>query len=215
MALGKADLIDIYRKRASRYDRSTRLYRLIGFGEWTYRQRAVRHLGLRPGDTVVEIGCGTGLNFPLLQDAVGDAGRVVGVDMTDAMLAEARERVVSEGWSNVELIRSDAAAYAFPDAVDGILSTFALTLIPEYDSVIHAGSRALREGGRWVVADLKLPAGGSQLVLLPLLLPLFRPFGVTLDLERRRPWESLRRHLTRSGMEEHYFGFVYVAWAEK
>jgi len=215
MVLGKTQLIDLYRRRAPRYDWSAQLYYLIGFREWAYRKEAVRALRLQPGDTVVEIGCGTGLNFPLLHDEVGDTGRIIGVDMTDAMLAGARKRVEARGWQNVELIEAEAASFAFPEGKDGILSTFALTLVPEYDDVIRRGTEALRNGGRWVVADLKLPAGGWKKALLPILLPLFRPFGVTLDLAERHPWESLHEHLGQFGMEEHYFGFTYVAWGEK
>lgn len=215
MALGKKRLVELYRKRAPRYDVSAQLYYLIGFREWAYRKKAARALRLRPGDTVVEIGCGTGLNFALLHEAVGEAGRVVGVDMTDAMLDGARARVDAKGWRNVDLVRADAASYEFPEGAGGILSTFALTLVPEFEEVIRRGSDALRGGGRWVVADLKLPDRGWQRGLLPLLLPLFRPFGVTLDLADRHPWEALRRHLDRFGMEEHYFGFTYVAWGEK
>ncbi|NIP58969.1 MAG: methyltransferase domain-containing protein, partial [Gemmatimonadetes bacterium] len=101
MALTKPELTDLYRRRAPRYDLSANLYYLLGFREWAYRKKAIRALRLEPGDTVVEIGCGTGLNFGLLREAVGPEGRVVGVDMTTAMLEEARERVDREAWDNV------------------------------------------------------------------------------------------------------------------
>lgn len=208
--LSRADLVALYRKRAKRYDRTANLYYLIGFRERAYRKRAVSALRLKRGDVVVEIGCGTGLNFALLEEAVGPEGRVIGVDMTDAMLSRARERVVANGWSNVTLIQSDAVLYPFPEMVDGVLSTFALTLVPEYDEVVRRGAGALSPGGRWVIADLKLPETRFSL-LAPVLVPLVRPFGVTLDLFHRHPWESLRKHLERVDMKEVYFGFAYIA----
>ena len=214
MAFSKEEIRALYRKRAERYDFTAQLYYLLGFREQSYRKKAVRALRLDAGDTVVEIGCGTGLNFRLLRDEVGPEGRIVGVDLTPEMLKGARERIEKHGWTNVELVESDAATFSFPAGVDGVLSTFALTLVPEYDQVIRSGARSLVAGGRWVVADLKLPEGWAR-VFLPLLLPLFRPFGVTEDLGSRHPWESLRDHLDRFGMSEHYFGYTYVAWGEK
>jgi len=67
MALTKKELIDLYRLRSRNYDITANLYYLIGFREQAYRKKAVRTLDLKPGDTVVEIGCGTGLNFPLFK----------------------------------------------------------------------------------------------------------------------------------------------------
>ncbi len=78
--LTRSELKDLYRRRAKRYDFTANLYYLVGFREWSYRKKAVAALRLRPGDTVVEIGCGTGLNFGLLQTAVGPSGRIIGVE---------------------------------------------------------------------------------------------------------------------------------------
>jgi len=63
MALNKYQIIQLYRKRAANYDWSANLYYLIGFREFKYRKMAIQQLQLQVGDTVVEIGCGTGLNF--------------------------------------------------------------------------------------------------------------------------------------------------------
>jgi demethylmenaquinone methyltransferase/2-methoxy-6-polyprenyl-1,4-benzoquinol methylase len=130
--------------------------------------------------------------------------------MSEDMLRKAGERVEKHGWSNVVLLRSDAAAYEFPSGVDGILSTFALTLVPEYDRVILRGCEALKTGGRWVILDLKMPSGRAS-KLAPLFIALTRPFGVTEDLRERHPWESLENHMHDVSVQELYMGFVYVA----
>ena len=81
-------LIDAYREKAKHDDITSRLYPVPGYRQRAQRRRAVQALGLRAGDSVVDIACGTGLNFPLIEEAIGPDGRIVGVDLTDAMLAQ-------------------------------------------------------------------------------------------------------------------------------
>src|ERR1700760_1083546 len=76
-------VIATYRKSARHYDLTSQLY----FPQQIHRRRAVHALVLQPGDTVVEIACGTGLNFAMIEQEIGPEGRIVGVDLTDAMLA--------------------------------------------------------------------------------------------------------------------------------
>src|ERR1700712_1415570 len=80
-------LIETYRKKAKHYDITSRFYPAPGYPQRAQRLGAVEALGLRPGDRVIDIACGTGLNFPLIEAAIGPDGRIVGVDLTDAMLA--------------------------------------------------------------------------------------------------------------------------------
>ncbi|QDV78368.1 class I SAM-dependent methyltransferase [Botrimarina mediterranea] len=208
------EILDIYRRRAKRNDFTANLYYLVGFREWAYRRKAINALGLSRGDTVVEIGCGTGLNFELIQQAVGSEGTIIGVDLTDEMLRQAQARIDRKGWGNVELVECDASTYHFPNAVHGILSTFALTLIPSFDAIVERGSKALRDGKRLVVADLKMPNNFLR-YLYPLLLPIFRPFGVTLDLQSRHPWESIEQYLGNVSIDEYFLGFTYIAMGKK
>src|SRR4029077_6926179 len=86
-------LIETYRKKAKHYDITSRLYPVPGYPQRTQRLRAVQALRLRPGDSVIDMACGTGLNFALLEKVVGPGGRIVGVDLTDAMLARAQDRI--------------------------------------------------------------------------------------------------------------------------
>ena len=212
MALSKEVLAGLYRRRADWYDVSANTYYLIGFRESAYRRRAVQALQLNSGDTVVEIGCGTGLNFELLQQRIGPRGQLVGVDLTPEMLSKAEERVARKGWFNVRLIQSDAAAFEFPRPLGGVISTFALTLVPEYDRVIANAASALSRGKRMVILDFKLPNWPAWLIHLFVII--MRPFGVTLDLGGRHLWKSVDRHLHTVLFEERYFGGIYICAGE-
>ncbi len=214
MALNKSELQELYSRRAKQYDFTANLYYLIGFREMAYRRRAVSSLALERGDTVVEIGCGTGLNFADLRQSVGDTGRLIGVDLTDAMLVKAREKIQRNRWQNVELVQADAAAYEFPSPIAGVLSTFALTLVPEFERVIEAAARALADDGRLVIADFKQPEGWP-LWLVRLGVAITKPFGVSLDLTGRKPWEVMSKHFARIEVTELFGGAVYIAVGEK
>ena len=214
---GAERLIAVYRRKAAHYDVTSRLYPVPGYPQRSQRLRAVRALGLRPGATVVEIACGTGLNFPLLEDAIGPGGRLIGVDLTDAMLERARRRVAEHGWRNVELVQADAAAFAFPAGVDAILSTYALTQVPECGTVVAHGAEALVPGGRWAVLDLKTPdRTPAWLARLGV-----AAVGRSASLDewmRRRPWEAIRAAM-RAGLddaawEELCFGTAFLAAGE-
>ncbi|MFO7607128.1 MAG: class I SAM-dependent methyltransferase [Desulfurivibrionaceae bacterium] len=210
MALSKDGLRKLYRKRAAAYDFTANLYYLIGFREAAYRKKAVAALALEPGDTVVEIGCGTGLNFGYLLREIGESGRLVGVDLTDAMLQQAERRINRKGWRNVELIRADAAEYDFTEPVAGVISSFALTLVPEYEAVIEKGSRALGKNGRMVVLDFKLPEKWP-FRLVKFFELITRPFGVSLDLADRKPWRTMKSCFANVSVTELYGGLVYIA----
>lgn len=88
---------------------------------------------------------------------MGEVGKLMGADLTNAMLVQAEQRIAREGWSNVMLVQRDAAAYEFPTEVQGVLSTFALTLVPEYERVVENAADALAMGGRLVILDFRQP----------------------------------------------------------
>lgn len=209
----KDQITNLYRARARHYDLTANLYYLIGYPEWRYRRLAITALDLRPGDTIVELGCGTGLNFELLQERIGPTGRLIGVDLTDAMLDQARRRVASRGWQNVELVHGDALEYEWPTNVKGIISTFALSLIPDCDLVIQQATRALAPGGRLALLELQMPdawpgwLSGAATALL-------RPFIPTEEWLERRPWQRIRRamrdNLSHVSIDQRYLGTTYI-----
>jgi demethylmenaquinone methyltransferase/2-methoxy-6-polyprenyl-1,4-benzoquinol methylase len=207
-------LIETYRKKAKHYDITSRLYPVPGYPQRTQRVRAIHALGLRPGDNVVEVACGTGLNFSLIEQAIGPDGRIVGVDLTDAMLAQARRRMEANGWSNITLAQADAAEFDFPTEVDAILSTYALSHVPQCGDVIANGAAALSRGGRWVVLDLKVP-DNTPVWLAQLGVALGRPFASTDQWIARRPWEAIRTamhdELANLSWTEMFFGTAFLA----
>ncbi len=197
-------LIETYRKKAKHYDFTSRLYPVPGYPQRAQRLRAVQALGLRAGDSVIDIACGTGLNFPLIEQAIGPGGRIVGVDLTDAMLAHAHERIETNGWSNISLVQADAAAFDFPAGVDAILSTYALSQVPECAEVIAHGAAALSGGGRWAVLDLKVP-GYTPGWLAHLGTAIVRPFASIDEWIMRSPWEAIR-----AAMQEELADFSWI-----
>lgn len=117
------------------------------------RASAVDALALQPGETVVEMGCGTGANFPHLRERVGPEGRVIGVDFTRGMLAHAHERVRERGWENVEVIQADAERAPVTGSVDAVLATFVVGMFSDPASVVDGWLDLLSPGGRIALLD--------------------------------------------------------------
>ena len=207
-------LIETYRRKAKRYDIVSRLYPVPGYPQRAQRRLAVGALGLRPGDTVVDMACGTGLNFALIQQAIGPHGHLIGVDLTDAMLAQAQQRTERNGWSNVSLVQADASEFTYPSEIDGVLSTYAMSHVPQVGAAIAHGATALSRGGRWAVLDLKVPDNPPRW-LLRLGVKVGRPLGSIDEWVGRRPWESLRaamhHELDDLAWTELFFGTAFLA----
>lgn len=120
------------------------------------RRRAVDVLELEPGDTVLEVACGSGRNFPYLQEAIGPQGSLVGVDYSREMLATARKLCRRRGWNNVELLQRNAADLQLPDAsFDGVLCVLGVSAIPEWTQALIEAHRVLQPGARLSVCDAR------------------------------------------------------------
>ena len=141
-------IVEVYSKRAAKYDITANLYYLIGVRVDGYRKRTVEALKLQPGQRVLDLACGTGANFPWLEQAVGPRGQIFGLDFTPDMLSEARKGTEKNGWANVGLVQDDAAHFNFPAPLDGVICTYAISLIPNFADVIQKAATALKYGGR-------------------------------------------------------------------
>ncbi|MGZ6931197.1 MAG: class I SAM-dependent methyltransferase [Acidimicrobiia bacterium] len=125
-----------------------------------HRIDAVGLLRLQPGQTVLDVPCGTGANIPFLVRDVGPGGRVVGCDYSPGMLERARRKVRDAHWEQVELLESDARLLTSErlgvPRVDAVISMLGMTVMPDWELVFDRTWDLLAPGGRYVIMDLFL-----------------------------------------------------------
>ncbi|MCU4718959.1 class I SAM-dependent methyltransferase [Halapricum hydrolyticum] len=160
-----------------------------------WRAMAAEELSLSAGDTVVEMGCGTGANLPYLRERVGSEGRVVGIDLTPGMLDRARTRIERAGWANVSVCRGDAARPPVTEA-DAVLGSFVVGLFDDPATTVDRWLDVLRPDGRIAI----LEAGRSERTVaapLNLAFRLFLRFSSPGGWQRgRSPARELDRKIT-------------------
>ena len=109
----------------------------------------------QPGERVVDVGCGAGIDSLIAASLVGPSGRVIGVDMTPAMLARARGAVAASGFANVEVREGYGEALPVADGwADLVISNGVLNLMPDKDAALREMARVLRPGGRLQLGDI-------------------------------------------------------------
>ncbi|MEO7587474.1 MAG: methyltransferase domain-containing protein [Arachnia sp.] len=156
-------------------------------------------LHLQRGDVVLDVGCGTGLNFPLLSDAVGPDGLVIGLDSSPQMLRVAQRRIERSNLNNVRLLEADAVAFppsivaeVLTDAgrgpgVDALFASYALSVTTDWRAAWSNGLAVLRSDARVGVVDMQPPTGRASL-LAPLARLACWMGGADI---RARPWTAV------------------------
>jgi SAM-dependent methyltransferase len=144
----RAASISGYRRLASAYDAATRRIE-------AKRRRAIGLLAPRPGETVLDVACGTGAAFAQLSRAVGDSGRVIGVEHSAEMCSLARRRVAELGLGNVILVEAAAEEARIPGPVDAVLFAYAHDVLQSRAALDNVFAAA-RPGARVASAGAKL-----------------------------------------------------------
>ncbi|MDQ7826303.1 MAG: methyltransferase domain-containing protein [Candidatus Eremiobacteraeota bacterium] len=200
----------VYDRRAPYYNR---LVNLLSCGQdHRYRAEAVSRLNLKKGDRVLDLGCGTGLNFGLIHAKVGENGLIVGIDSSLGMLRKAREAAKKCSMGNAHLIAGDVSEVVMPRRFfDAIVATYLFSTIPDYQQALEHFLGSLKQGGTFVLADDILPAGwfAGPLIMGPWLL--------------RHGWvnysRQIIRYLRKAGGEVkvtwHHGGLIYIVSGKK
>jgi ubiquinone/menaquinone biosynthesis C-methylase UbiE len=158
------------------------------------RELVREHLGLRHGQTVLDVGCGTGLFFATLYDQVGPEGRVVGVDYSPKMLRRAQQRIDQHEWTNVTIKRADASRASLGlEEFDAAIVIASVSAMPDMRAALENIYAALRPGGRLFIFDMRLKPAGR----LPMRL-LIRSFRLTYRLMAAFTGEDVFDELRRS-----------------
>lgn len=190
-----------YRCRADGYDLELAAFEPI-------REKAVAALLLHPGATVLDMGCGTGLSFAGLRNAIGARGRVVGVEQSPDMLGKAQARVAQQGWSNVSLVCSSAHLAELPAKADAALFHFTHDILRQPETLAHV-LQHLKPGARVVASGLKW-AGPWTWPLNWLVWPAAL-YSVSSLEGLRAPWDHLASQLDAVDLQTLWMDTVFIA----
>jgi SAM-dependent methyltransferase len=189
-----------YRARANIYDAEILFAAPI-------RRRTIEKLALRRGELVLDVGCGTALSVPLIERRIGADGRIVGIEQSAEMLAQARARIRSAGYRNITLLHAPVEEAEIPARADAAVFHFTHDVLRTAAAVANVMS-ALKPGARVVAAGLKWAPGWAWGVNLAVLAGALRSITALEGLDR--PWSLLEPHLGRIEIEQHFGGAIYL-----
>jgi SAM-dependent methyltransferase len=170
-----------YRWRSSFYDMEMALIEPV-------REQAIAELALRSGETVLDVGCGTGLSFELLEEGVGPGGRIVGIEQSPEMIEQARERIDRHRWKNAELVCAPVEEARIGMQADAALFHFTHDILRQPEAIANV-VRHLKPGARVVASGLKWAdpwAWPANFFVLPAAL-----HSVTSFEGLSQPWDKL------------------------
>jgi SAM-dependent methyltransferase len=190
-----------YRRRAESYDTELALFEPI-------RSEAVSLLRLRPGATVLDVGCGTGLSFELLHHRIGKGGRITGIEQSPEMMAKARARVEENHWRNVDLVCAPASSAQVQGQADAALFHFTHDIVREDAAIANVlshlkpGARVVASGLQWAPPWMWPTNGFVMLAAL---------YSVTSLEGLGHPWDRVAAHLGDVEVQTALMGGIYIA----
>ena len=144
------------------YDKIAKLYDF--FTAWFYkkaRMKLIENLGIKKNDRVLIIACGTGQNFKLIQEKIGNSGEIIALDYSKGMLKVAQKRIDKNNWKNIKLINTDARnlnrKFLMNNAIDSdfdiLIGELAFSVIPEWKKIMTTSASLLKQNGKIGLLD--------------------------------------------------------------
>ncbi len=198
-----AAALALYRRRAARYDLELSAFEPI-------RRQAIERLALRPGETVLDLGCGTGLSLPHLSQAVGASGKVIGVEQCPEMLAQARARLDArpQASGGVELLCSPVQAAPLTGLADAAIFHFTHDILLSPHALAQVMAH-LRPGARVVATGLQWAPSWAWVANAWVLSAAWYSISTLQGLEA--PWRLLGAVLPGLRVEPVWQGTVFIA----
>ena len=194
--------LEQYRSRASVYDLELVFARPI-------RQRAVALLALERGLTVIDVGCGTGLSFAMMEERIGDGGKIIAIEQSPEMIRLAAARASENGWNNITFLRSPVEEAQIPGRAEAALFHFTHDILQTRAAVENVMS-GVEPGGRIVSAGLKW--GPRWLPALNALVRIAAWRSTTTTNGLGKPWKELEPYLKELVVEQAAGGGIYLAY---
>jgi len=182
----------------------------FGFGT-CIRRKAVEELKLKKGSSVLDLACGPGVMFKLLEEKIGTKGRLIAVDYVDEMTKQCLKLAKKKKWDNIEIIKADAAKMKIKkNSLNGIISVISLSAIPDHKKALLNCYSALKKGGRLVVLDGK--DFGQRFKLLNPLLNILR---WPKSYEKKDLIADIKKAFGNISVKEYLLGSTFIAVAVK
>ena len=178
------------------------------------RDKAVEALQLRLGSRVLDLGCGGGGSFPYLVKAVGANGTIVGVDISPQSCINARRRVKSNGWPNVEVLQAPAEKVELAGLYDGALMFAAPDVFASESALANILPR-LKDHARVAIFGAKLSDDRWGRLLNPLLQSVPRKLSPHTPIPDEAPWLHLSKQLEGVQVQQYFFGSMFLAYGTR
>lgn len=178
-----------------------------------YRKKAIASLNLTGNSIVLDVACGTGLNFKIIESYLRNDGRLVGVDLSPGVLKAAERQIIKRKWTNIELVNMSITDYEPGILFDAALCTFAMEIMPDYGAAVDKIFHLLKPEGKFAVIGMRLSSRMPYKLGNPFMEWFSRKFGA-IDLHQDVA-AYIKSKCNEVDYEECFGGFYYILSTSK